>query len=275
MYRRDIIHRMNKKLLVVTGISIVIIGGVWYMRTRFNTDTPATPVLIEPVNATTTTIQIEIKKLEYKKGPNEAVLEYPFFAKQPVRSVLAELNLELEREAHEMFNKNTAELESNLAELKKYGMDLEGREFVHERTLDADKIYTNASTSIASIVFSNYVDFGGAHGSFFYNSIAYDTVSGSVLTLKDLLTGDYEKFLNTYITEQIKQKKPTCKNCENLGGEIDPVEGKIISDSFVLSHDGITFLYGAYDLGSYVETSAGQEIFVPKTVLAEFIQRQW
>lgn len=267
---------MNKKTLMYGCILLIVLGIFFLLYMYVYRQRAVVSVIEEQEVATTTqTLHVEVNRLDYIEGPNKAVLEYVYFPKQLARSPLAELNLRLDRDARETFQKNKKELEDNLVELKKYGMDLEGREFVHERMVDKSRIYTNQSAEVISIVFSNYVDFGGAHGSFFYDSAVYDMKTGLQVTLRDILTGDYEKFLGEHITNQIIQKTATCKNCENLGGKIDPVDGKIISDSFSLSAGGITFLYGAYDLGSYAETAAGQEVFVSKEVLAEFIQRQW
>lgn len=266
---------MNKKTWIIILLTIIVTAvTTWYV-TKTDTVTSVETQPVAQTPATTTPLKVEVKTLTYTELPNKAILEYPQFPNQPARSALAKLSLTLESGAKESFKKNTKELDDNLKDLQKYGMNLEGREFVHERKIDKARIYTNENTGIISVVFQNYVDFGGAHGSFFYGSSAYDIETGEDLKLSDFLKGEYQTFLNAYITEQITKKTVVCKNCENLEGRIDAVDGKLISESFSLSADGITLLYGAYDLGSYAATASGQEIFVPKDKLAEFIQRQW
>lgn len=266
---------MNKKTwIIIMAVIIVTALTTWYI-TKSDSAVPVESEPLVQTPATTTPIKVEVKTLTYTELPNRAVLEYPQFPNQPARSALAKLNLTLESGANTIFKKNTKELDDNLKDLEKYGMNLEGREFVHERKIDKTRIYSNGTTGVISIVFQNYVDFGGAHGSFFYGSVAYDTKTGAELKLSDFLKGEYEQFLTTYITEQVAQKTAVCKNCENLDGVIDAVDGKMISESFALNADGLTLLYGAYDLGSYAATAAGQEIFVPKDKLTEFVQREW
>lgn len=266
---------MNRKTWIIIILVILVTALItWYVAKSQNAVTPPTETATS-TSATTTTVTVEVKTLTYNELQNKAILEYVQFPNQPARSALAELNLEIESVANETFKKNTKELDSNLKDLQKYGMNLEGREFVHEREIDKARIYTNQNTGVISIIFQNYVDFGGAHGSFFYGSTVYDIKTGAELKLTDFLQGDYVTFLNAYITEEIKQKTTTCKNCEQLDGNVDVVDGKVVSDSFALNADGIIFLYGAYDLGSYAATASGQEVFVSKEKLAEFIKRQW
>ncbi|MEN9605063.1 MAG: hypothetical protein RJB39_748 [Candidatus Parcubacteria bacterium] len=265
---------MNKKTWIVVILVIIVTALVTWYVTKQKGNVETQPHIINPT-ATTTKTAFEVKTLNYSVPPNKAVFEYIQFPNQPARSALAKLNLTIESASNSAFKTATKELDGNLKDLQKYGMNLEGREFVHQHEIDKDRVYVNDTTGLVSIVFENYVDFGGAHGSFFYGSIVYDLKTGDEVKLSDLLTGDYNTFLNAYVGEQVASKTAVCKNCENLEGKIDAVEGKTVSDSFALTADGMTLLYGAYDLGSYAATASGQEIFVPKEKLKAFIKRDW
>lgn len=266
---------MNKKTWTIIILVVIITAFTTWFFTKQNTETLVEENIQTETPVATTSIKVEVKTLNYTKLQNRAVFEYPQFLNQPARSALAKLNLTLESGANEIFKKNTKELDDNLADLQKYGMNLDGREFVHEHKIDKTRIYTNPKTNIISLIYQNYVDFGGAHGSFFYGSAIYDAKTGAELTLSDFLQGDYMTFLNTYITEQVTQKTDNCRNCEYLEGRVDAVDGKLVPESFALDANGLVLLYGAYDLGSYAATATGQEIVVPKEKLTGFIQREW
>jgi len=149
--------------------------------------------------------------------------------------------------------------------------------------LVTDGMYANASTHVFSYDASAGGYSGGAHDNHFYVSYAYDTQSGNLLSLGDLLKGKYQAVISGYahdaISKAIKLATPLpgCLNCERLEADPDHMwwNQALNPQNFVLSADGITFLFGDYELGPYSDSAGGQEIFVPKAALKDFIRRDW
>lgn len=265
----------KKELILVCIALAVLVTAVYVLMRNKPTDTvvdTSPDIVTTPLVPNTT----EIKSFSHTSSSTSAIVEYVQFTNQLPKSVVAQLNLRIETEAREVFNKNKKELEDTLKEFSRSNLSLDGRSFLEEVTIVPELIYVNYKTGIASVAQEGYFDTGGAHGSFMYDSSLYDLNTGKDLSMADILTGDYEKVLTPYIKNQIIRQTADCKNCEALGGELDPtMVTTVVSPHFVLNQGGITFLYGAYDLGPYALTSVGQEIYVPKEVLKDFIKREW
>ena len=258
------------KRTIVILITLIILGIAIFFLKKINNGTD-TGLPVEPAQniASTSTAPYEIKSFTYASSSNEATVEYVQFAK------LDNINITLEKEARELFNKNVKELETNLAEYTKSGAPLDGREFVADRTVAKELIFLNDQKTVASIGYENYTDMGGAHGSFFFSSDTIDVAKNKKLALNDFLKDGYEKKLTPYIKDKIIRHPETCLRCDALGGEIDSMVETVIPENFVLQKDGLRLLYGAYELGPYVATSAGQELIIPKTDITAELAREW
>ena len=262
-----------KKHVIIIAVLLIIIALAVYGLTRIekyqlDTNPPATTT---PTVTTSSTPTVEIKSMSTSSPLIRVVIEYPQFAGDHYKK----LNAAIKKSAEDIYKNNVDELTADVEGIV-LNVDMGDQELVIERKVDTEKTYINATTGVASFAFSNYANTGGAHPTFFYTSATYDLQTGNVLALKDLFKGGYEPFLSQYLKDQIvnaKANDENCRRCDVLEGNVE-IENAILVDVFSLNADGIIFLYGAYDLGSYAATSAGQEIFVPKEKLGEFIQRE-
>jgi hypothetical protein len=216
-------------------------------------------------------LKMETKSLSASSTNLTLYVEYPQISDAVPNSVSDTVNLLLKKKAQNTYD-------DTLADLKKAGADPRpdavGWDVEFEKKLIQNKTYTNNQTNVLSVAYSAYQDTGGAHGTFFYASDAVDTQTGFELVLSDLLQGDYKTAIIKEVDNQIRTQAATCLRCDSLAGELDDLPVSV-PETFVLSDQGITFLYGAYDLGSYAATASGQEVFVSKDVLAPYILRNW
>lgn len=263
----------TKKELILVCIALVVLAISAYILMHNKQVDPVVDTSPDAVATSSVPSATEVKEFSYVSSSTSVLVEYIQFTNQLPKSVVAQLNLRIEKEAREMFNANKKELEEMVKGFLDTNTLLDGQNLVEDMKIDT--VYVNADAGIASVAQELYSDTGGAHGSLSYRSSLYDLKTGKDLKLTDLLTGDYEKTLTAYIKDQIINQTPDCTNCDLLGGDIDPLVNNVISKSFVLDGKGITFLYGAYALGPYSSTAGGQSIHVPKEVLKDFIKREW
>jgi hypothetical protein len=176
----------------------------------------------------------------------------------------------LKKEAQKLYDAELKELKGSINE---FAPD---REVIFEKKVQKDRVYIDTNSNTLSVMYTQYMDTGGAHGSFSYASDMIDTSTGKRLLLKDMLQGDYVAMITREIQRQIKlgNASDTCVNCHKELSEGGDVE-VFIPESFLLSEKGITFLYSAYDLGAYAITSTGQEVTVSKEFLKSVVKRVW
>ncbi|MES2622844.1 MAG: DUF4163 domain-containing protein [Patescibacteria group bacterium] len=216
-------------------------------------------------------LNIKVEALSASSTNLELLVEYPQITNAAPESAAEGINAQLKKDAK-------AEYDSAMIDLKKAqadpATDGAGWDVIFQKKLIKDKTYTNNETGILSVAYTGYQDTGGAHGTPFYMSQTIDTKSSNTLTLKDLLKGDYEAAIIKEVDSQIRSAASTCLRCDQLAGDLQDLKA-FVPESFVLSDQGITFLFGSYDLGSYASTAGGQEVFIDKEFLAPYILRNW
>lgn len=265
-----------KKDATIIVVLLLIIAIAIYGLNRIKTPPvePAEEVQATSTVATTTTdLTVQVKSISTSTPSLKMNVEYPQFSDV----AYAKLNADIKRDAQNLYDQGLRELQADNTSASIINVDMGDEGLVIERKLDKEKTYINSETGIASFSFNNYANTGGAHPTFFYTSSTYDLKNGNALALRDLFKGEYEPFLSTYLKDRIvkaKEGDTDCVRCDTLGGQVE-TENAILVDVFSLNEKGIVFLYGAYDLGSYAATSAGQEVFVPKDKLGEFVQKGW
>lgn len=217
---------------------------------------------------------IEVRSFTKKTSDMDIRVEYAelVYSTSSTTSFEKVINERLRQEAEKIYTEQLKEFSSyTTPESLAWGQ----RSVIYERKVEKDRVYVDAQVSLISLIYTNYIDTGGAHGTFFYSSDAIDLNSGKDIVLADLLEGIYEPVVLGELRNQIETSSSTetCVHCyaEFTGQDID----MFISEHFALTQKGITFLYGAYDLGAYALTSAGQEITVSKAVLEGFVSRVW
>jgi len=226
-----------------------------------------------PVVASSTPV-VRMESLRYATSSIDLTVEYAQFVRFSSSTVEKMINSNLKKEAEIIYNEQLKELRQSVVPDSLSGQS--GREVFFQRKLLKEKIYTNFETGIVSIPYSNYIDTGGAHGTFFFSSQTLDSNTGKKVVITDLLNGDYEDVALAEIKKQITIGEDTerCVNCSKELAEQDGIP-VFASENFLLSDKGVVFLYGAYDLGAYAITAAGQEILVPREIFESFMVRVW
>lgn len=216
---------------------------------------------------------IRVESFSYSTSSIDLTVEYVQIVQSSSSSLEKMINDNSKKEAEKLYKNQLQELRQSVTP-EDY-LTSEQRSVVYERKVQKERVYIDANVSFMSFPYTNYIDTGGAHGTFFYSSETIDLDTGKKLALKDFLQGGYDNFILSELNNQIQTSSST-ETCVNCYAEfVDQATEMFVSKNFIFTEKGIVFLYGAYDLGAYALTSAGQEILVSKDILEGFISRVW
>ncbi len=104
-----------------------------------------------------------------------------------------------------------------------------------------------------SVSVEEYINTGGAHPNTYIKYFVFNPQSGKQLTLNDIFTTGFEGKLNKLIDAKYRADKGL-KPGDKLSGE----KGELFEDfirynnNFILTKDGIEFLYNRYEIAAYV-----------------------
>ncbi len=237
---------MNKKMKQWVSLFLCVLMAFCLVSCRKN---PATEPNEEPLTPTET-LQVVSgagEKHEYQDGDYAPVIKvtYPYVnlygedARTYPRLQLAleENNEKIRAEKLDFFN-----------EVKK------DPELSPEKNPDAPFSYQNtekayvhrADSKALSVLYSGYVFTGGAHGLPYFRTENYDTATGKLLKLSDVVTDT--EVLPGVIMAQLDQVYPDMP----WHKEIDMAQ--LLADDTIdwtLDYHGITFYFNAYDLTAY------------------------
>lgn len=93
---------------------------------------------------------------------------------------------------------------------------------------------------------------GGAHGMYATNFLNFNVKDGSLVTLDNIFKGEYKDKLNDIIKENIKAKYYANTTAEEVGFENIDNE-MLVSNNFLLTTDGIKFIFPLYKIAPYSE----------------------
>lgn len=158
---------------------------------------------------------------------------------------------------------------SSMNELKSWAREdynaavTEGYEFYGPYVSEDEMYITRADDKALSAVTENYWYSGGAHGMSGYSAVNFDTQTGRILAVEDVIT-DTEALPNTLATEILEQYpylEETIQYTWEAGLEdylasyLTPEEEYDITPEFTwtLGYEGVTFYFGAYEIGSYAD----------------------
>lgn len=123
---------------------------------------------------------------------------------------------------------------------------------------------------ILSFMFNEYSFSGGAHGNGYQEFYNFDLETGELLTLNDLLEGDYEGAVNELIERYFREM-------EDLADTVSLQEGGLFEDSialnenFYLTPNELGFYYNPYEIAPYA--AGPKEIIIPYTDLKKWIRK--
>ena len=117
--------------------------------------------------------------------------------------------------------------------------------------INMDSFAIRSDTNVVSF-FNQYTDFqGGAHGYYTYTGSNFDTSTGALLTLDDVVKD--KDALITYLKQELKSQYPDTQFFD-LDGFFADAES-VNNISFICRYDGVEFLFQPYDLASYADGS--------------------
>jgi hypothetical protein len=105
------------------------------------------------------------------------------------------------------------------------------------------------SSRTVSYILELYTDTGGAHGGTGIYTFTYDT-HGKLVTLDRVFAKPYLEKVSTLARTYLRNKLGDNTNQEMLESGTDPTVDNY--GTWYLTHDGITFVFGQYQVGPYV-----------------------
>lgn len=139
----------------------------------------------------------------------------------------------------------------------------EGYEFWGPYVSEDEMYITRADDKVLSAVTENYWYSGGAHGMNGYSAVNFDTQTGKILAVEDVIpnTAALPNALAVEMLEQYPHLTTTIQDTwsmsleDYLASYLTPEEVDDITPEFTwtLGYEGVTFYFGAYEIGSYAD----------------------
>ncbi len=139
----------------------------------------------------------------------------------------------------------------------------EGYEFYGPYVSEDEMYITRADDKALSAVTTNYWYSGGAHGMSGFSAVNFDTQTGKKLEVEDVIsnTAALPNALATEMLEQYPHLATTVQDMwsmsleDYLASYLTPEEVDDITPEFTwtLGYEGVTFYFGAYEIGSYAD----------------------
>lgn len=139
----------------------------------------------------------------------------------------------------------------------------EGYEFYGPYVSEDEMYITRADDKALSAVTENYWYSGGAHGMNGFSAVNFDTQTGKKLEVEDVIsnTAALPNALATEMLEQYPHLATTVQDMwsmsleDYLASYLTPEEVNDITPEFTwtLGYEGVTFYFGAYEIGSYAD----------------------
>ncbi len=122
------------------------------------------------------------------------------------------------------------------------------------------------SSRTVSYILELYTDTGGAHGGTGVYTFTYDT-QGKLVTLDRVFTKPYLEKISTLARAYLSNKLGDNTNQEMLDSGTEPTADNY--GTWYLTHDGIAFVFGQYQVGPYV--IGIQEFPLPKIQVSDLL----
>jgi hypothetical protein len=256
---------MHLKSVILLVIACTLVACNW---SSSDTDKPA---------ITTDTLKYEYKIIERKSadcsnkkdsGCSVAKIKYPVFIGQKLLNDTVSHHLVTQ---FGIADKPDNSLDQLADDFLKSGRDFR---------LNANTEVIREDSSILIMELSGYRFLGGARGYTLTNFINWNTKAGKKIELKDILTDDYAKGLNS-IAEKIFRKQEKLSDSTALKPNYLFAEGKFaLNNNFLITPIGIRFLYNQYEIKPYpagetnilIPYSDIVSLLRPNTVITQYIK---
>lgn len=178
-------------------------------------------------------------------------------------------------ELSEALDKKNASLYANakkiISENKAFAAERYEQSKVKPYPLEAsEEAYVRrADEYVISVQYFNYSYLGGTHGYYTRTGENYDTKSGRLLKLSEVVTDEkaFKKAVYDEIMTVYADDKPTfMENFDKAAGELDKLD-------FTLDYNGITVYFQPYVLGSYAEGI--HTVLISNTAYPELIKEEY
>jgi len=132
---------------------------------------------------------------------------------------------------------------------------------------------TLSSANILSVQFdSEFYSVGAAHPGHQSDTFVFNIVTGKIIALADLFTGNYLQVLSGYsrkaLTDQLTEALQSAPDMDMINAGTDPSDPDNFK-TFFPDSDGLHIVFNEYQVGPYV--IGRQEVVVPYSVLNEVI----
>lgn len=104
-----------------------------------------------------------------------------------------------------------------------------------------------------SVSIGYYINTGGAHPNSYTKYFVFNPKTGKQLKLSDVFINSFDTKLNKLIDKRYRENNKL-KDTDRLDGEMGMLFENFIkfNDNFILTKDGIEFLYNRYEIAAYV-----------------------
>lgn len=192
-----------------------------------------------------------------KEGKEQKVVVEEHFYEEQSKLKYPQVKKLASKKAEEKINKDfTAYIQKSAEEWEEIRKDAEENNYKSDYQTDF-KVKFNQSPYL-SILTSNYMYTGGAHGNTVVESFNYNTTDGSRIYLTDILTTeDQLKEVQNYVWEYAIERP------EIFYPDLKKEDVILTKDTaFYFNESGITLVFQQYEIAPYV--SGNQEIVIPE-----------
>ena len=162
--------------------------------------------------------------------------------------------------------------EDNFTYVRSEGLDILPLEFASDRSVRVER----ADSTVLSLVFTEYVYLGGAHGSYVDRGYMFDTVTGERLELDDL-SGDPEA-LRSLLTQKLLVIADSDEEIqlamEGYTEDRDTALAALVREgSWYLGQDGLVIFSDIYEIAPYA--SGILHFVIPYEELQGYLDPKW
>ncbi len=127
------------------------------------------------------------------------------------------------------------------------------------------------SNNIVSLRYEAFSFEGGAHPNTVYKNASYQTTTGSVIALSDLLKSGYERQLNEIGLEEFR-KQHGIKEGESLAqaGYSVGSQGFKLNKNYIITKAGLLFQFNQYEIAPYY--FGAQQVLIPYSKLKQLLR---
>ncbi len=140
-------------------------------------------------------------------------------------------------------------------EIQEYGVE----EFWGPYVWEGDMFLRRADSVALSMVEQCYEYTGGAHGYNYFNCVTFDSQTGEILELEDVIkdVNALPEILGKELTEKYPDlgffSNPLSDALDDYINSENPLYQELLKFTWTLDYEGVTFYFGSYEIASYAD----------------------